>query len=587
MSSYATPGTGALVAIENHRPTRSVPTGKSPVYAIDFSAVACGARIASTKRKIRWRFGFTNLEALDAGLTGQDCRGEEHDISLVWSIASGKRVVHVDQQEVHYSNSRNSTFEFSWTMRGNHVLKVVAHASAPITATPGFRQYNFFVDGLSFFSFPKVYRLNIPGRDAPSAVPTSLSYAESSQRRAAGGEQPDWKLEEPQTEQEEEAILKEIIEESLKEKLKQQEKDHAETKTQNEAPKDTTNDLLDFFSDPTPPANPSFQSVAMTSAAPNTPQQYPTYNQTNAASSTASPWADSTQASIQNGGNPYGNSQTSYNTQVAYSQAVVVNSTPTTYAAAAPVSNPPSFAAPAPVPTTYAAPTPAPTTSTNVAADPYNAPAPADTSFAQPGAQPKVEQNQQSNVPALGTENKLDLKVGNTLADQAYMKIANEFSLLSTDDATEKVRSNPFDTPNSSSGPKPTLEGLKTSKPETEKKEVMKSSGAMVVADNNNQQGNWGGYGNQYANSVAVPAQGYNYGNQGAMNQSVYNTAGTSQANSYGNYNYAAYSSQQPQYNNFNTAQQAQNQQAQYQSQTGYQQQQQTSQPGNNLDQYR
>lgn len=115
----------------------------------------------------------------------------------------------------------------------------------------------------------------------------------------------------------------------------------------------------------------------------------------------------------------------------------------------------------------------------------------------------------------------------------------------------------------------------------------MKSSGAMVVADNNNQQGNWGGYGNQYANSVAVPAQGYNYGNQGAMNQSVYNTAGTSQANSYGNYNYAAYSSQQPQYNNFNTAQQAQNQQAQYQSQTGYQQQQQTSQPGNNLDQYR
>lgn len=61
----------------------------------------------------------------------------------------------------------------------------------------------------------------------------------------------------------EEAILKEIIEESLKEKLKQQEKDHAETKTQNEAPKDTTNDLLDFFSDPTPPANPSFQSVAM------------------------------------------------------------------------------------------------------------------------------------------------------------------------------------------------------------------------------------------------------------------------------------------------------------------------------------
>ena len=148
------------------------------------------------------RFGFTNLEALEAGLTGQECRGEEHDISLVWSIASGKRVVHVDQQEVHYSNSRNSTFEFSWTMRGNHVLKIVAHASPPISATPGFRQYDFFVDGLSFFSFPKVYRLNILGKEAPGHYPTTtLSVAERYTRRSDSN-QPDWKLEEPQNEQE-------------------------------------------------------------------------------------------------------------------------------------------------------------------------------------------------------------------------------------------------------------------------------------------------------------------------------------------------------------------------------------------------
>jgi len=145
------------------------------------------------------RFGFTNLEALEAGLTGQECRGEEHEIQLVWSITSGKRVVHVDNKEVHYSNNRGSTFEFSWTMRGNHVLKIVAHASAPITATKGFRQYNFYVDGLSFFSFPKVYRLNIPGREvttyATSApTPQGVGYPR--------GEEPSWKLEEPRTEQE-------------------------------------------------------------------------------------------------------------------------------------------------------------------------------------------------------------------------------------------------------------------------------------------------------------------------------------------------------------------------------------------------
>lgn len=138
-------GAGGLVAVNGRNGhAGAASSGKSPVYQIDFSAVACGSRVASTKRKIRWRFGFTNLESLDAGLTGQDCRGEEHDISLTWSIASGKRVLHVDQQEVHYSNSRSGIFEFSWTMRGNHVLKVVAHASPPLASTPGFRQYEFF-----------------------------------------------------------------------------------------------------------------------------------------------------------------------------------------------------------------------------------------------------------------------------------------------------------------------------------------------------------------------------------------------------------------------------------------------------------
>merc|ERR1712151_1053817 len=68
--------------------------------------------------------------------------------------------------EVHYSNSRGNTFEFSWTMRGNHVLKMIAHASAPISATNTFRQYDFFIDGQSFFTFPKVYRLGLSSRDA-------------------------------------------------------------------------------------------------------------------------------------------------------------------------------------------------------------------------------------------------------------------------------------------------------------------------------------------------------------------------------------------------------------------------------------
>lgn len=115
------------------------------------------------------RFGFANPEALAAGLTGTDCRGEEHDVTIVWSITSGKRLVLADGQEVHYSNSRNSVFDFSWTMRGSHVLKVIAHASPPVSATPGFRQYDFFVDGQSFFTFPKVFRLGLAPNDPRSS----------------------------------------------------------------------------------------------------------------------------------------------------------------------------------------------------------------------------------------------------------------------------------------------------------------------------------------------------------------------------------------------------------------------------------
>eukprot|EP00571_Detonula_confervacea_P013123 CAMPEP_0172310202 /NCGR_PEP_ID=MMETSP1058-20130122/11349_1 /TAXON_ID=83371 /ORGANISM="Detonula confervacea, Strain CCMP 353" /LENGTH=178 /DNA_ID=CAMNT_0013022971 /DNA_START=320 /DNA_END=856 /DNA_ORIENTATION=+ len=52
--------------------------------------------------------------------------------------------------------------DFLWTMRGNHVLKVVAHATAPMSAEPGFRQYHF-LDWRSFLSFPKFYRLGLTG----------------------------------------------------------------------------------------------------------------------------------------------------------------------------------------------------------------------------------------------------------------------------------------------------------------------------------------------------------------------------------------------------------------------------------------
>jgi hypothetical protein len=59
------------------------------------------------------------------------------------------------------------------------VLKIVAHASPPLSPTPSFRQYDFSVDGQTFFSFPKVYRLGLAAGDprarAGPSSPTRLA----------------------------------------------------------------------------------------------------------------------------------------------------------------------------------------------------------------------------------------------------------------------------------------------------------------------------------------------------------------------------------------------------------------------------
>jgi len=79
-------------------------------------------------------------------------------------------------------------------MKGNHVLKVVAHASPPLSPTPGFRQYDFFVNGQSFFTFPKVFRLGLSAGDPRGASsPVSPARMAESSRRSGGGAGPPYR----------------------------------------------------------------------------------------------------------------------------------------------------------------------------------------------------------------------------------------------------------------------------------------------------------------------------------------------------------------------------------------------------------
>jgi len=165
----------------------------NPVYQIDFQEACSGKRVSISKRRIRWRFGFSNADAIRQGLVGTDCRGEEHEIVLVWSLTSGKRHVLADGQEVHFSQGKITevTFETSWTMAGGHLLQIVAHAAPPLFYTPGFRQFDFLLDGCSYFDMPKIFELGtqralkklnigiVPHQQSQFALPPSETPPES------------------------------------------------------------------------------------------------------------------------------------------------------------------------------------------------------------------------------------------------------------------------------------------------------------------------------------------------------------------------------------------------------------------------
>ncbi len=233
--------------------------------------------------RIGRRFGYPNIRALEEGQTGTACRGEEHDVTIVWSITSGKREVSMDGREVHFSTNRSGILEFSWSTRGNHVIKILAHAAPPLSATPGFRQYDLWIDGQSFFTMPKVYELGLKGPPGARArIPGRFDYPAADVGRPQSGRMYDLDrgaYVEPRTREQEEADLQRAINESIEESRRYLERPKSQGQIEGQpapvpAPAPTfESNLLDFGSDPAPapPAPNSYyeaQSVTSNSSFP-------------------------------------------------------------------------------------------------------------------------------------------------------------------------------------------------------------------------------------------------------------------------------------------------------------------------------
>jgi len=479
---------------------------------------------------------------LAAGETGTACRGEEHDITLIWSITSGKRLVLADGQEVHYSNSRSQVFDFSWTMRGNHVLKVIAHVTTPMNAPPNFRQYDFFVDGMSFFSMPKVYRLGLTGAD-PVHDPGALALAHSSRRNAYGnyslgggyggasvppshnrGPSSIVEIEAPHNAQEEEAYLREAIKASLSEQQQREQMMSSSVSYQDQQQQQHSRDqdddlLIDFMSEPGPvpaPAAPGVQAFAMVPAVNPPATSAYTYGLPPSQMG-GDPFAAPTVPPPVAGAVPAYNYS---NFPSAPAPAPSMNSMPAVPApmpaAAAPMpTTPMSAMPPVPAPMSSVPPAPAPVFSYNSMGG-YSAPAaPTPAPVAAPTNPPAATKGPGTdNVPVLSMQPQS--KGLGSDANAAYAKFANmdQFDLVKPKSTN---RSNPFDDPvptQTSQGGGGTLADMKAKNSTNggEKKEIMKSSAMAVVQA---PASNWNGY-NNYGVGMQMGSNAPGYGMMGA-----------------------------------------------------------------------
>ena len=143
-------------------------------YQIDCQTTKKGKMFAGTKRRICWKFGFSNREALQRGLSGTDCRGEEHEVVFVWSLTSGKKFVLADGHEVHWSKQSPfaEKFEGSWQCSWHsqlagkkRLLEVVAYTkkskSNTSVADNSFRNYDLIIDGVPFSDMPQMFELGL------------------------------------------------------------------------------------------------------------------------------------------------------------------------------------------------------------------------------------------------------------------------------------------------------------------------------------------------------------------------------------------------------------------------------------------
>jgi len=181
-------------------------SGQIVPYQIDHQVTSKGKTFGVSKKKITFKFGFANGDALSDGMVGANCRGSEHEIVFVWSLNSGKRQILVDGKEVHYSESgangwtSDRTFQHVFSLRtpgyGTCRCHLISLSPQQMQQVHSNRPFDLRVNGVSYFNFCKIFQLGTPsqmhqhqisanagGPDAPRHDPEVDPYASPEERR--------------------------------------------------------------------------------------------------------------------------------------------------------------------------------------------------------------------------------------------------------------------------------------------------------------------------------------------------------------------------------------------------------------------
>ena len=137
-------------------------------YQVDYSVKNASKTFGFSKKRVSFKFGIANQEAVEQGLTGAGCRGSEHEVIFIWSLNSGKRQLLADGKDVHFSESgqngwtTDQVFQHHFSLRipgFSHGLRCHFITQPANPNIPSVHPFDLRVNGVSFFAFSKIFQL--------------------------------------------------------------------------------------------------------------------------------------------------------------------------------------------------------------------------------------------------------------------------------------------------------------------------------------------------------------------------------------------------------------------------------------------